>query len=75
MLNADPMDPQYQQKIVEDIHRTNVQANMESAIEHIPEMFGQVVKLYIKCVVNGHPVLTFVDFGAQSTIMSKGCAE
>ena len=43
MLNADPIDPQYQQKIVEDIHHTNVQANMESAIEHVPEMFGQVI--------------------------------
>lgn len=75
MLNADPMDPQYQQKIAEDIRHTNVQANMESAIEYIPEMFGRVVMLYIKCVVNGHPVLAYVDSGAQSTIMSEECAE
>lgn len=75
MLNADPLDPRYQQKIAEDIRHTNVQANMESAIEHIPEMFGQVIMLYIKCSVNGCPVLAFVDSGAQSTIMSQQCAE
>lgn len=75
MLNANPLDPQYQQKIAEDIRHTNVQDNMESAIEHIPEMFGQVIMLYIKCSVNGCPVLAFVDSGAQSTIMSQECAE
>ena len=75
MLNANPLDPRYQQKIAEDIRHTNVQDNMESAIEHIPEMFGQVIMLYIKCTVNGCPVLAFVDSGAQSTIMSQECAE
>ena len=75
MLNANPLDPRYQQKIAEDIRHTNVQDNMESAIEHIPEMFGQVIMLYIKCSVNGCPVLAFVDSGAQSTIMSQECAE
>ncbi|KAJ8022147.1 Protein DDI1-like 2 [Holothuria leucospilota] len=75
MLSADPLDASAQQLIAEEIRQRNVDANMETAIEHMPENFGQVIMLYIDCKVNGHPVKAFVDSGAQMTIMSQACAE
>lgn len=75
LMTMDPFDPEAQQKIAEEIRLSNVESNMESAIEHVPESFGQVVMLYINCSVNGHPVKAFVDSGAQMTIMSEACAE
>ena len=52
-----------------------IQTDYENAIENNPEFFGNVTMLYIDTTVNGHPVQAFVDSGAQSTIISKQCAE
>jgi len=49
--------------------------NMEAALEHNPEMFGVVHMLYINCKINGYPTKAFVDSGAQTTLMSLGCAK
>lgn len=75
MLNADPFDIEAQKMIAEEIQRQQIDSNMHDAIEFMPEAFGQVHMLYIKCKVNGFPIDAFVDSGAQSTIMSKACAE
>lgn len=73
--SSDPFDAEAQRRIAEEIRLQNVQQNMESALEYMPEAFGNVVMLYINCKVNGHHVKAFVDSGAQMTIMSAACAE
>lgn len=75
MMTADPFDVEAQKMIAEEIKRQQIDSNMHDAIEFMPEAFGQVHMLYIKCKVNGTPIDAFVDSGAQSTIMSKTCAE
>ncbi len=75
LLNANPMDPNVQAKIAQDIQQRNIQENMEAAIEFAPENFGRVVMLYIPIKVNGIVVNALVDSGAASTIMSETCAE
>lgn len=75
MMAANPFDHEAQKLIAEEIRQKNIEANLESAMEHNPETFGTVVMLYINCRVNGIPVKAFVDSGAQATIMSSTCAE
>lgn len=75
MLNADPMDPDVQQRIAQEIQQRNIQENMEAALEYTPESFTKVVMLYVIIKVNGVPVKALVDSGARSTVMNVRCAE
>ncbi|KAI3889214.1 hypothetical protein MKX03_006446 [Papaver bracteatum] len=75
LLNADPFDVEAQKRIEAAIRQKGIDENWEAAIEHNPEAFARVVMLYVNMEVNGVPLKAFVDSGAQSTIISKSCAE
>ncbi|KAJ1278386.1 hypothetical protein BS78_04G075500 [Paspalum vaginatum] len=75
LLYADPFDVEAQRKIEAAIRQKGIDENWEAALEHNPEAFARVVMLYVDMEVNGVPLKAFVDSGAQSTIISKSCAE
>ncbi|CAL0301754.1 unnamed protein product [Lupinus luteus] len=60
LLYADPFDVEAQKTIEAAIRQKGIDENWEAALEHNPEAFARVA---------------FVDSGAQSTIISKSCAE
>ncbi|KAK3200162.1 hypothetical protein Dsin_023577 [Dipteronia sinensis] len=75
LLYADPFDVEAQKKIEAAIRQKGIDENWAAALEHNPEAFARVVMLYVDMEVNGVPLKAFVDSGAQSTIISKSCAD
>mmetsp|Transcript_8939 Transcript_8939/g.25500 ORF Transcript_8939/g.25500 Transcript_8939/m.25500 type:complete len:340 (-) Transcript_8939:127-1146(-) len=75
LLEADPFDPEAQARIASMIKQENVNENLNNAMENSPELFGNVIMLYVNMEVNAIPLKAFIDSGAQMTIMSKSCAQ
>ncbi|ANQ10618.1 Uncharacterized protein PCOAH_00050430 [Plasmodium coatneyi] len=71
----DPLSEDAQKYIYENIYKNQINSNLALAQEHFPEAFGVVYMLYIPVEINKNVVHAFVDSGAQSSIMSKQCAE
>lgn len=71
----DPLSEDAQKYIFENIYKNQINSNLALAQEHFPEAFGVVYMLYIPVEINKNVVHAFVDSGAQSSIMSKQCAE
>eukprot|EP00921_Rhytidocystis_pertsovi_P000665 GHVQ01001176.1.p1 GENE.GHVQ01001176.1~~GHVQ01001176.1.p1 ORF type:complete len:535 (+),score=122.15 GHVQ01001176.1:420-2024(+) len=75
VLAADPLSVEAQRILEEEVHQKAVDEQLSFAQEHMPEVFGRVVMLYVNIEVNGIAIKAFVDSGAQATIMSKRFAD
>src|SRR3546814_9838134 len=74
-IHDNPESEENQRKIEEAIQQEQLQANLEFAMENMPEAFGRVIMLYVDIEINSQPIKAFVDSGAQSTIISHRMAE
>lgn len=70
------IDPNSIKRMIEVYQKgKKIKDNISQAQELIPESFFPVDMLYFNCQINGINLLAFVDTGAQTSVMSKECAE
>ncbi|GFE55079.1 DNA damage-inducible v-SNARE binding protein, putative [Babesia ovis] len=70
-----PLSPESQRIIQENIDRNRIDENMLSAQEFLPEAYGSIVLLFVPVEVNGVKFHALVDTGAQETVMRTDYAE
>jgi hypothetical protein len=74
-LQQNPIDAEAKSFFDKKKKQQAVNEQYRQMMEEYPEAMGRVLMLYTEAEVNGHAIQAFVDSGAQSTIMSKACAE
>lgn len=75
LLSQNPNDPQAQEYFSKKERQKNVNLQYQQAMQEYPESMGRVLMLYVEAKINNHTLQAFVDSGAQTTIMSKKCAQ
>jgi hypothetical protein len=70
MLISDPLDPEAQRFIKEEIQKKNIQRYMKHALEYSPQVFASVTMFYINLRVSRTLFKTLVNSGTQRTIMN-----
>lgn len=71
----DPLHPDSQRLIQESIASSRINENLANAQAYLPESFGNIFMLYIDVDINRVRMQALVDTGAQTTVMSKECAQ
>lgn len=74
-LQQNPNDKEAEEYFDEKKKLRLVNQQYEQAMQEYPESMGRVLMLYVEAKINEHPIQAFVDSGAQTTIMSKKCAQ
>jgi DNA damage-inducible protein 1 len=75
LLSQNSNDPQAKEYFAKKERQKNVNQQYQQAMQEYPESMGRVLMLYVEAKINNHTLQAFVDSGAQTTIMSKKCAQ
>lgn len=72
---TNPLTEEAQKFIAESIRNNQIRANYEMSRAYLPESVRNVCMLYIPIELHKTKLKAFIDSGAQSSLISKRCAE